>query len=78
MSGHEAGELDVEVPHSLDGQRLDRSIAMLTGLARAAVARPGPATAGSRRSTTSIVTSAASRTAKISGMPVCSSRLPQV
>jgi 23S rRNA pseudouridine1911/1915/1917 synthase len=38
MSGHGAGELDVEVPHSLDGQRLDRSIAMLTGLARAAVA----------------------------------------
>ncbi|HUO47740.1 MAG TPA: RluA family pseudouridine synthase [Acidimicrobiales bacterium] len=38
MSVHEAGELDVEVPHSLDGQRLDRSIAMLTGLARAAVA----------------------------------------
>jgi len=38
VSVHEAGELDVEVPHSLDGQRLDRSIAMLTGLARAAVA----------------------------------------
>ncbi|HXX91975.1 MAG TPA: RluA family pseudouridine synthase [Acidimicrobiales bacterium] len=30
--------LDVEVPHSLEGQRLDRSIAMLTGLSRTAVA----------------------------------------
>ena len=34
----EGGELDVEVPHSLDGQRIDRSIAMVTGLPRALVA----------------------------------------
>jgi 23S rRNA pseudouridine1911/1915/1917 synthase len=38
VSAHQGGELDIEVPHSLDGQRLDRSIAMLTGLARTAVA----------------------------------------
>jgi len=33
-----AQEIDLEVPHVLDGQRVDRSIAMLTGLARSAVA----------------------------------------
>jgi 23S rRNA pseudouridine1911/1915/1917 synthase len=34
-----SGEIDLEVPQSLDGQRIDRSIAMLTGLARGAVTR---------------------------------------
>ncbi len=33
-----AREMDLEVPRSLDGQRVDRSIAMLTGLPRSAVA----------------------------------------
>lgn len=36
--GLEDRQIDLEVPRTLDGQRIDRSIAMLTGLARGAVA----------------------------------------
>ncbi|HYA68957.1 MAG TPA: RluA family pseudouridine synthase [Acidimicrobiales bacterium] len=37
-AGSEDRQLDLEVPRTLDGQRIDRSIAMLTGLARRAAA----------------------------------------